>query len=83
MANSEVYHTDMHQHLNLHQPLPNLTKYQKGVYYLGKKAFNVLLSYIKHEFNSPERFKFILKKFLYENSFYSLQEYCQACNIRN
>jgi hypothetical protein len=32
-VNSEVYHIDMRQHLNLHQPLPNLTKYQKGVYY--------------------------------------------------
>jgi hypothetical protein len=80
-ANSEVYHIDMRQHLNLHQPLINLNKYQKGVYYLGIKAFNVLPSYINQESNSPKRFKFILKKFLYENSFCSLQEYCQVCNI--
>jgi hypothetical protein len=25
MANSEVHHSDIRQHLNLHQPLPNLT----------------------------------------------------------
>jgi hypothetical protein len=44
MPNSEVHHIDMRQHLNLHQPLPNLTKYQKGVYYLGMKVFGVLPS---------------------------------------
>jgi hypothetical protein len=55
MANSEVYHIDMRQHLNLHRPLTNLTKYRTGVYYLGTKAFNVLPSHIKHEFNSPKR----------------------------
>jgi hypothetical protein len=46
MINSEVYHISTRQHSNLHLPLPNLTKYQKGVYYLGIKIFNVL-PYIK------------------------------------
>jgi hypothetical protein len=48
-VNSEVYHIGTRQHSNLHIPLPNLTKYQKGVYYLGVKIFNVLPSYIKQE----------------------------------
>jgi hypothetical protein len=72
--NSEVCHTDMRQHLHLHQPLPNLAKYQPGVYCLGIKAFNVLPSYIKQVSKSP-------KKFLYENSFYSLEKYFQVHNI--
>jgi hypothetical protein len=58
---------ELRQHLNLRQPLPSLTKYQKGVYYLGIKVFSVLPSYIKQESNSPKRFRLILKKFLYEN----------------
>jgi hypothetical protein len=82
-VNSEVYHIDMRQHSNLHLLLPNLTAYQKGVYYLGIKIFNVLPSYIKQESNNPKRFKFTLKKFLYENSFYSLEEYFQALSLRN
>jgi hypothetical protein len=81
-GNSEIYHIDMKQHSNLHLPLPNLTKYQKEVYYLGIKVFNVLPSYIKQRSNGPKRFKFTLKKFLYENSFYSLEEYFQALNFR-
>jgi hypothetical protein len=54
MANSEVYHIDMRQHLNLHKLLPNLTKYQKGVCYLGMKVFSLLPSYIKQKSNSSK-----------------------------
>jgi hypothetical protein len=39
--NSVLYHIDPRQRLNLHKPLPNLTKYQKCVYYLDIKVFNV------------------------------------------
>ena len=51
------------------------TKYQKGVYCLGVKVFNMLPSYIKIESYNPKKFKFILQKFFYENSFYSWDEY--------
>ena len=47
MVYSEVYHIDIRQHTNFHQPSVNLTKYQKGVYYLGLKLFNMLPTYIK------------------------------------
>jgi hypothetical protein len=55
----------------------NVAKYQRGVYYLGFKVFNALPSDIKTEFNNPKKFKIkvVLKKFLYEKSFYSLDEY--------
>ena len=35
----------------------NLTKYQKGVYYLGVKVLNMLPSYIKIESDNPKKFK--------------------------
>jgi len=74
-VNSEIYHTDTRQHANFHQPSVNVTKYQKGLYYLGVKVFNILPSYIKTESDNPRKFKAVLQKFLYENSFYSLDEY--------
>jgi len=35
LVNSEIHHIDTRQHANFHQPSVNVTKYQKGVYYLG------------------------------------------------
>ena len=37
--------------------------------------FNMLPSYIKIESDYPKKLKLILQEFLYENSFYSLDEY--------
>jgi len=53
----------------------DLTKYQNGVYYLGVKVFNKLPTYIRIESDNPKKFKLVLQKFLYENSFYSLDDY--------
>ena len=53
----------------------NLAKYHKGVYYVGVKMFNKLPTYIKIESDDPKKFKLVLQKLLYENSFYSLDEY--------
>ena len=75
LVNSEIYHSDTRQHANFHQPSVKVTKYQKGVYYLGVKVFNILPSYIKTEFHNPRKFKAVLQKFLYENAFYSLDKY--------
>jgi hypothetical protein len=46
LVNSDIYHTDTRQYANFHQPSVNVTKYQKAVYYLGVKVFNMLPSYI-------------------------------------
>jgi len=43
-----------------HQPSVNLTKYQKGVYYLD--VFHMLPSNIKIESDNPKKFKLILQK---------------------
>jgi len=75
LVNSEVYHIDTRQHANFHQPSVNLTKYQKEVYYIGVKVFNMLPTYIKTKSDNPKKFKLVLQKFLNENSLYSLGEY--------
>jgi len=75
LVNSEIHHIDTRQHANFHQPSVNVTKYQKGVYYLGVQMFNMLPSYIRTESDNPKKLKVILQKFLYKNSFYSLDEF--------
>jgi len=60
----------------------NLTKCQKGVSYLGVKAFNMFPFYIKIEPDNSKKFKLILHKFLYENSFYSLDEYFELEKVK-
>jgi len=56
LVNSEIHHNDPRQHANFHQPSVNVTKYQKGVCYLGVKVFNMIPSYIKTEFGNPKKF---------------------------
>ena len=69
MVNSVIYHIDTGQHASLRQPSLNFIKYQKGAYCSGVKVFNMLPSYITVESGNPKKFKFILHKFLYKNSF--------------
>jgi len=45
------------------------------IYDISSLRVNMILSYIKTESENPMKFKVILQKFLYENSFYSLDEY--------
>jgi len=75
MVSSETYHIDTRRHINFHQPSLNLNKYQKGVYCRGVKVLYILSSYIKIASDNPKKFKPILQKFLYENSFFSLDGY--------
>ena len=45
------------------------------LYYLVVKVFNMLPSNIKIESDNPKKFKLVWQKLVYENSFYSLDEY--------
>ena len=56
-------------------PLANLTVYQKGVLYAGSRVYNHLLSIIKDLSNVGKYFKTAVKRYLLNNSFYSLEEY--------
>jgi len=60
---------------NLHPPIANLTKFQKGVYYSGIKTFNNLPHDIKDLANEITLFWNALKRFLLINSFYNSEEY--------
>jgi len=72
---SEVHQINTRQHANFYQPYVNSTKYQKGVHCIGVKIFKMLPFYIKAESDNPKKFKTLLQKYLYKNSFYSLDEY--------
>jgi hypothetical protein len=58
----------------LHPPLSKLTVFQRGPYYSGIKAFNILPSYIKNLLQAKKQLKQALKEFLHFHSFYSLNE---------
>jgi hypothetical protein len=60
---------------NLHSPIANLTKFQKGVYYSGIKIFNDLPHELKDLANDTIQFGNALKMFLLTNSFYNREEY--------
>jgi len=42
----------------------------------------MLLTYIKTESANPMKFKFIVQKFVYEYSFYSLDEYFELQKVK-
>ena len=81
-ANSEIHNINTRHTSNLHLPRAHLNIYQKGVYYSGIKIFNSLLRDIKTYIDSPRIFKNAVKKFVYTNTSYSLNEYYDNNNIR-
>jgi hypothetical protein len=74
-TNNEIHNYCTGQRRNLHQPAANLTQYQNGVLHRGVIMYNSLPAYIKMEFHNPKKFEAVLKRFLYNNSFYSLEEF--------
>jgi hypothetical protein len=74
-TNNEIHEHDTGQVYNFHLPPANLKKYQSGVFYMGIKLYNGLPPFIKKEFNNITKLEFLLKKFLLDNTFYSLDEF--------
>jgi hypothetical protein len=74
-TNNEIHNFCTRQHRNFHQPSTNLTQYQTGVFCMGVKIYNILPAYIKMRPIISKNFKSVLKRFLYKNSFYSLDEF--------
>jgi hypothetical protein len=75
VTNQEIHNIDTRYKTNLHPPISNTNKYKKGPYYSGIKNFNHLPDNIKKLSNDMVLFRSALKGFLYENSFYSIQEF--------
>jgi len=74
-TNSEVHSFNTRTHYDLHIPPANLTVYQNGAWHSGIKIYNYLPPTIKQLSNDISKFKPALKRFLYSNSFYTLEEY--------
>jgi hypothetical protein len=77
-TNNEIHKCRTRYNNNLHLPLVNLPKFDKGAYISGIKAFNHLPQYIKTLVNDQELFKSTLKRFLYHHSVYSVDEYYEC-----
>ncbi|PNF20445.1 hypothetical protein B7P43_G08125 [Cryptotermes secundus] len=74
---SDVHNRDTRQgfNLNLYQPSTHLSLYQRGSYYMGIKLFNSLPLNLKQLYRDVKQFKLKIKEFLYNHSFYTLEEY--------
>ena len=73
-TNNQVHSVHTRFKTNLHPPIANLTKFQKGVYYSGITIFNNIPHNIKDLANEIIPFRKALKRFLLINSFYSSEE---------
>jgi hypothetical protein len=76
---SDIHNINTRTKSNLHQPLANLSTYQKGAYYYGIKVFNSMPTQIKDLSANRNQFRCALESFLYSHSFYTLDEYFN-CN---
>jgi hypothetical protein len=74
IRNSEIHNIGTRQNNNLFPPSISLTKVQKGAYYSGIKIYNIPVK-LKELSNDQKSFELALKRFLYANSFYSMEEY--------
>jgi hypothetical protein len=74
-TNQEIPNIDTRYKTNLHPPISNITRYQKGPYYSGKNIFNDLPENIKELSDKIVLFRTALKGFLYSNSFYSIEDF--------
>ena len=75
LCNLEVRDVNTRYNSNLHLPLAKLTLYQKGVFYAGSRICNYLPSIIKDLSNEWKCFTIAVKRYLLDNSFYSLELY--------
>ena len=73
-TNNEIHKYKTRNNNNLHHPIANLSKYNKGAYISGINVFNHLPQYIKALTNNHKYFKSTMKWFLYHHSFYSMNE---------
>jgi len=77
LSNSEIHNINTRYNHNFHLTSTNLTIVQKGVQYSGSKVFNYLPENIKILSHDPKCFKSVLKNFLNEHTFYTLEEFYQ------
>jgi len=71
---SEIHSFNTRSHYDLHIPAANFAVFQNAVLYCGIKIYNHLPPTIKQLSYDISKFKAVLNKFLYTNSFYTLEE---------
>jgi hypothetical protein len=74
-TNKDYHDLLTRRNLDLHVNQVNLAIYGKGVSHMAVKIYNKLPDYLKENFTVPNLFKSKLKDFLYNNSFYTLDEF--------
>jgi len=75
ITNDSIHNYNTRLKKNLHQPVTNLTQYQNGVICKGTKMYKSLPTYIKEASTNTKKFAKVLKIFLYEKAFYTLDEF--------
>ena len=73
--NNETHLYNTRNNNNLYLPLVHLSKFSKGLYITGIKVFNHLPQNLKTLVHDSRKIKCSLKSFLYQHSFYSMEEY--------
>jgi exonuclease III len=78
-----IFNTDIHDintrfNYNLHLPSTNLSIVQNGVLFSGSKIYNHLPSNIKLVSKDVKQFKSLLKSYLMEHAFYSIDEFYET-----
>jgi hypothetical protein len=74
-TNNQIHSVHTRCKTNLHPPIANLTKFQKGMYYSGIKIFNNFPRDIIELANEITLFWNALKRFLLINSLYNSEEH--------
>jgi hypothetical protein len=81
-TNNEIRKYKTRNNSNLHLPIANLSKFNKGAYISCIKVFNQLPQ-LKVLTSDQKCFKSTLKWFLYHHSFYSMNDYYECKEIRS
>ena len=74
-TNSDVHSFNTKFKHDSHIPVANLAIFQKAVWYSGVKIYNHLPPTLKQLSCDISKFKVALKRFLFTNSFYTMDEY--------
>jgi hypothetical protein len=74
-TNLTVHGLNTRNKTQLHRPIANLSRFQKGVSYAAVKIFNSLPSSISNLRNDKKQFKSALWRYLMTHCFYFINEF--------
>jgi hypothetical protein len=74
-TNSSIHNTNIRNKHHIHRPNANLPCFWKSTFYAGIKIFNSLTPSLTILQNDEAKFKAALRKYLYTNSFYTVDAF--------